>query len=329
MKYIKAYEYKQLADKIYFNTDKLDQNDKNIIYKITRGDNTTKILSDMYYIHKNDWNEKKVIQDLIKIHTQLLDYNKNVIPIKDFDMLNSNNTDYYYSLINRGKIIDKLKELPSVAVRNMKNDIRKVRNSKELDQYRNDIEYFMVHFSLLGNREEKLRKKIYDKMFKSNITLEDLLRFVDQKENLLGGKEFTKQDIITLIEESYDDMSIVYDENDVMVVKVESAEAIKEIGCNSFWCFTYGKDNYKNWNEYSYNGLVYVIINFKLPSDDVEFMHTLIRPLEKPSFYKKEENEDKSPLFNMANDNYFYKPHETLADLIGKKNIKKIFTFDL
>ena len=57
MKYIKTYEYRQLADKIYFNTDKLNQNDRNIIYdRITQGDNTTKIISDMYFRHKDDWN---------------------------------------------------------------------------------------------------------------------------------------------------------------------------------------------------------------------------------------------------------------------------------
>jgi len=328
MKYIKTYEYRQLADKIYFNTDKLNQNDRNIIYdRITQGDNTTKIISDMYFRHKDDWNIKDVIKNLKDIHNQLLNYNKNVIPIKDFDMLNKDDNDYYYSFINRGKILDRLKELPSVAIRNMKEDIRKPRDSKELDDYRHSIEYFSAQYSQLYNRDEKFRKKIHDKMFKSNITLEDLLRFAHQKENLLGGVEYSKDDVIKMVDDSYVDMTIIYDENDVLVVKVESAEAIKNIGCNSFWCFTYGQDNYRSWSNFCYHGMVYVIINFKLPSDDPEFMYILIKPLEKQSFYKKEENDYKIPLFNMANENYF-DPYPILTDLVGKKNIKKIFTFE-
>jgi hypothetical protein len=38
-------------------------------------------------------------------------------------------------------------------------------------------------------------------MFRSNITLEDLLDFAQEKENLLGGVEFTKQKIIEIEKE--------------------------------------------------------------------------------------------------------------------------------
>ena len=163
-------------------------------------------------------------------------------------------------------------------------------------------------------------------MFKSNITLKELLDFTSDKENLLGGKEFSKKDIINMVNESDEDMSIIFDQNNVMVVKVESVEAIKQLGCNSFWCFTYGNDNYKQWYQYSYNGVVYVIIDFKVPSDDQEFMHVLIKPLQKPSFYNKEENESNFNLFNMANENYF-NPYLTLIDLVGKNNLK-MFNFN-
>lgn len=39
----------QLANKVYFNTGKLTEEDKNIILNITNGDNYTKIISDFYY----------------------------------------------------------------------------------------------------------------------------------------------------------------------------------------------------------------------------------------------------------------------------------------
>ena len=53
MKYL--YEYKQLADKIYFKTNQLSDEDKKFIYSITKGDNTTKIISDIYFNYKDLW----------------------------------------------------------------------------------------------------------------------------------------------------------------------------------------------------------------------------------------------------------------------------------
>jgi hypothetical protein len=156
-----------------------------------------------------------------------------------------------------------------------------------------------------------------------------LLDFVEEKENLLGGKEFTKDMINDMIRnESDEDMSVIFETDKVMVVKIESYEAIKKIGCNSFWCFTYGGLSSRHWNEFSYNGLVYVIIDFSMPSDDPEFMHTLIKPLQKYKSYNDGgENEDSSPVFNMANENY-NNPYDVLIPLVGKSNIKKLFNFD-
>ena len=328
MKYL--YEYKQLADKIYFKTNQLSDEDKKFIYSITKGDNTTKIISDIYFNYKDLWLFDKIKENLPNIHQQLLNYNPNVFPITDFDIINSNNEKYIYNtLVDRQELIDNLKNLPSFAIRNLKTEIRKPRDNQEMHRYAQDFSYFMSQISMLNNRNEETRNKIYKKIFKSGSTLKTLLRFSDDKENLLGGVDYTKQYVYDLIKESEyeEDMSIIFEENDVMVIKIESAEAIKKIGCNSLWCFTYGEDNYKTWYNYSYNGVVYVIINFKLPFDDTEFMHVLIKPLKSEKFYNKEKNEHEIPLFNMSNDNY-YNTYPILRSLVGKPNIKKLFTFD-
>lgn len=319
-------ENKQLADKLYFNTKILSQEDKNIIYNITHGDNTTKLISDIYAAYKDNWNFREILKNLPLIHNQLLNYNPNVFPIKDYDILNSKNiNNLYYILIFRNKIINNIRQLPSIAVRNLKNDIRTIRDYNMFDDYNNDLENFMMSYSLLGNRDITLLNKIHNKMFKSNITIDDLNDFVKEKENLLGGKEFTVTDIINMVDNN-EDMEIIFNYNNVLVLKIYSAEAIKEIGCNSFWCFTYGRDNYRNWSAYNYNGMVYVIIDFKEKSDSPNFMYTLIKPLEKLSYYSKEENEDNSPLYDMANENY-YNPYIILTKLVGKQNIK-MFNFD-
>ena len=46
---LRLFENIQLADKLYFNNNKLSQEDKDIILNITHGDNYTKIVTDFYF----------------------------------------------------------------------------------------------------------------------------------------------------------------------------------------------------------------------------------------------------------------------------------------
>jgi hypothetical protein len=171
-------EHLQQADKIYFNTGKLSPKIREQILKITNGDSFTKIISDMcFFILENNYNlphEKKELSDnfLNKIenaYQELKTYNKNVFPIEGIDTAK-----YPLQIMDmlniRRKIIDNIKKLPTIAVRNLKNEIRELRNRNQLYKYNQDLEYFLAQYSLLSNRDEKLRKKIEDKMFKSNTT---------------------------------------------------------------------------------------------------------------------------------------------------------------
>jgi hypothetical protein len=108
--------------------------------------------------------------------------------------------------------------------------------------YRHRLEYFLGHYSLLDNRDAELKKFVEKKMFKSGMTIEKLLSFVEEKENLLGGKKFDKDVIKSVIEDNnHGELEIIYDQGDIMVVEVGGPYGIKEIGCNSLWCFTYGE----------------------------------------------------------------------------------------
>jgi hypothetical protein len=60
------------------------------------------------------------------IYNDVLTYNKNVYPIVGYDVYNSTDiSNVIQSLEKRRKIIDEIKKLPSVATRNLKDDIRK------------------------------------------------------------------------------------------------------------------------------------------------------------------------------------------------------------
>lgn len=310
----------QLADKLYFNTEKLSSEDKDIILDITRGDNFTKIISDFYYFLKNNSFLNFNIKRIEGLYNELKSYNKNLFPIEGFDIYKSDSW-ALSPLETRKKIIDNLKKLPSTAIRNMKADIRKPRTGSELDRYNDNLEYFMSNYSLLGNRDEKMQNKILQKMFKSETTLEDLLNFVDDKESLLGGFEFTKDTVKEMSEE--EDFEVIYEQGDVMIVRVDSPDGIKAIGCNSLWCFTYGSgfdDAYRQWGNYSYNDTVYVLIDFSLSTDSSEFMHVLIKPMideDDQLIEYDEENSEDYPIFNMANENY-YDPYSILGHLFGE-----------
>lgn len=341
----------QQADKYYFNNKKLSPKVREIILKITNGDPYTKLITDIYYdtLYQNhkmgNWaisqiddkhvetehpeNDILSIEDLRKIkglHQELKNYNKNVFPIKGYNINGVENVPKFtQALKERKSIMDKLSTLPSVATRNLKNDIRLERDSSQLQSYRSSLEYFMALYSQLDNREPELRKNVENKMFKGESSLADWIDFADEKENLLGGGEFTKKQVKEIVNDSYY-LDIVYSKGDIMIVEVSGAPGIKEIGCNSLWCFTYsGKHgNLGDWYNYSTNDLVYVIIDFSEKPDSPYFMHVLIKPI--PEIYNDEEAQ--STLFNMANQEV-YDVSSTIEHFLPLDKAKKIMDFGI
>jgi hypothetical protein len=320
----------QLADKEYFNTGLLNQDDKKVILNITHGDSYTKLITDFYsYLTKHYvWESTtSIIKRLYSLYNDVKTYNKNVFPIIGYDIIKPTNIyDLIFSLESRNKIIAELKKLPSIAIRNLKADIRQPRNGYELENYLHDLQYFTVYYSYLSNRDEKTQMKFANKLFKNNTTLKDLIRFTDEKSNFIGGVEITRDDIIKMSQS--ENFEVIYEQGNSMIVKVTSPDGIKAIGCNSLWCFTYGKglDNaYSDWYRYSYNGIVYVLINFNENYDSEDFMYVLISPLTNDNgrLIKYDDNADNSPIYNMSNENY-YSPYEILNGLFGDKTRKVI-----
>lgn len=320
-------ENPQLADKIYFKTDKLSEKDREIILSITGGDNYTYIISSFYHHIKNfriSGINKENIEKLKLLYQEVKNYNKNVFPIADYDPIKSG-SDFIYAFETRKKIIDHISKLPSFAKRNMKNDIRKVRTSSELSSYFEELDYFMMHYAFLGNRSEEIQKRILKKMFKSDTTIDDLNKFVDDKEQFIGGVELSKKEIEEM--SKTEDFDITYNQGDIMIVEVYSMEGIKAIGCNSLWCFTYG-DAYNDWHYHSTNDMVYVLINFGVKSDEADFMHVLIKPI-----FDEDgdiiEYDDQYPMFDLTNSDQ--EPLSVLNWLFGDKYeeiAKEYLTFD-
>jgi hypothetical protein len=321
----------QLADKVYFKPSKLSEEVRRIILHITNGDPYTKIMTDIYYTmlmngHRTgDWalkhldpnhqetekpkNDVMGMDDLKKlrpIYNQLKDYNKNVFPISGFNINGVENMDGLIRALNqREKILNIFNEWPSIAKRNMKDDIRRERDSSEMNHYRDMIENADAYMSMLNNRNEEAKRSILAKIFTSNTTLDNVMDFLYDKESLLGGVDMTRKQIGQILKydkENADELKVKYNKGNIMIIEVSGPDGIKEIGCNSLWCFTYnrkgGDTNWNDWYNNSTNGYCYIIIDLSQASDSEDFMHVLTKPL---LYDYSDYRGDSERLYNMAN----------------------------
>lgn len=312
----------QLADKLYFKTNKLSEEDKNEIVKITNNDELTTVISSIYFKYKELNFFDQVLKNLPSIYQSLKTYNKNVLPIKNYDINKPIDLDYF-GLIDRIKCVNKLKKLPSIALRNLKTDIRKERTLNEFDDLNDTIDIITVFLSYLDNKDENRKIKILNKLFNKNSTFDSILNFTDNKRNFVDDGEITKDEIMSVVNEN-EDLELIYEVGSTVVIKVDSVEGIKSIGCNSLWCFTYGENNWRDWMDNSYNNTVYVIINFNLESDNKDFMLVLTSPLEDEEEYDNDKN---TPLYNQHNDN-IPNPYNALRYYLKTDDFENIFSFN-
>jgi hypothetical protein len=120
----------QLADKIYFKTDLIPENIKRVILNITNSDNYTKALCDIYTMIAKEFNfnTPNYHSVLKSYYDSISTYNKNVFPILNYDINDLTKLDNIHVIEKRTSIINIINKLPSVAKRNLKNDIKTVRN---------------------------------------------------------------------------------------------------------------------------------------------------------------------------------------------------------
>jgi hypothetical protein len=99
----------QAAEKHYFKTGKLNNFDRQEIFKITGGDNYTKFIADVYDYWKG-WAVKNghttidepTMKWIVEIYNDLKNYNPNVFPVVELDVTNANAERNAYFGHNRG-----------------------------------------------------------------------------------------------------------------------------------------------------------------------------------------------------------------------------------
>ena len=283
----------QLANKLYFKNDLLSGDIKDAIFNITGGDNFTKLVSDLYY-HMSKFTKsfEKVNNGTLKLceyfYRYLTEYNKNSFPVP------GNLTDYgvdkenrfhvltlFGNLKERDSLVKEWTKLPGIIKRKLVKPLQlEIKPAFDND----DSLYLEYTFKRIYNDLKEINElvirlpKAYSenlikKMFSSVVNFEDVkknvknisnsLSFIDEdnrveKEFLLEGLQYYNADLIL-------------DKGDVVVVKANDAEAIRNLGCFSSWCFSqFGGEHY--WGEYATLGYVYVIYDFSKDTEDARFL---------------------------------------------------------
>jgi hypothetical protein len=318
----------QLADKYIFSKDLLSEDQKKYLLNICLDKKNFFILSQIYvYINNHSFIRK----DILKLYTYLSSYDKKFINI-GLDFYKNYSEQEIGNLINSLENVSKIKKifqkLPSIALRNLRHELKNLNSPWDISHYLDNLEYFYSFWGLLSNKSPLFRKKIEQKLFKNNITLKKLMNFTDEKRNLFLDTKMSKKEIIDIIEETqltWDILNVVYDKNNILVIEVSDPQGIKNIGNYSLWCFTYGDDiNIRQWKEFSYNDIVYVIFDFSLLISDPYFSMVLIKPF-------KMNNSDRGDfsLWDNHNEPIESNPKTFLSKLIGTiKEVNKIFTFN-
>jgi|GEM_PF-4885296 len=322
----------QLADKYFFDKNILSQDDKDLLLSVCKEKKFFFLLSQIHiYYNDKDFLKKESDKNNLQIrYEELVTYDKKFINI-NLDLYKFYSTREIGNIIENLKYIKKIKDifndLPSIALRNLKHELRNLQDY-EIKSYSKDLSYFYSNYLLLSNKPDLYKKKINQKIFKKGVTLSDLIKFSDDKYELFLDDKVSKKEIIDIIEESHitdDRLNIVYEKNDILVVEVSDPSGIKDIGLYSLWCFTYGDSiNYYQWKEYSYNDIVYVIFDFSCKLTDPYFSFVLIRPFK----LNNPDNGDFS-LYNNYNEPIEENPRTFLKNIMGCsfKEINKIFTF--
>lgn len=269
----------QLAEKVYFKTGIISPEDKETILNITGGDNYTKIVCDLVaWERKVNFKMGEVMWK--RFYEAVKTYNRTVLPIAGFNSIYEFDIEsigeFFYEALSRKDCVDRLKMLPGIAIRNLKEDIKKPRNDMEfryLKRQLDTIRSFLASINRLGEeREQQLLPKIFTS---SRKTFDEIINFAEESQHLLFNNFSDKSELYDIVESLEGEAEVIQDDGDLMVIDVMSPAAMKAVGCNSTWCFSLpGGESY--WSEYSYNGHVYFISDF----DDESNQYVLTHPSE-------------------------------------------------
>ena len=263
----------QLADKLYFKTGELTDNDRKLILSITGGDNYTKLIADAFHHFKqfeqdkDDWNPNS-IRMMKKMYEYIKDYDSNFFPIVDYDPQNIikpklHILELFEALQDRENVVGFVREhFDRIYLRNIRDDIRKPRTRWEFVELFNKMKDLRSQFNTLKTINPVYSDKIFKKAFSSkNKTIDSVLQHLKNIKNFLVN-DITPNQIREEIKYC-SESNIVYEKNKVMIILVGSNQDMVTLGNNTLWCFARQSYDQDYWDTYAQGSHVYIIIDFK------------------------------------------------------------------
>lgn len=336
----------QMADKIYFKTNKLNKDEIDVILSISENDSTTKFLCDVMHdyvrpqIEQAGYTFDEVIDSVKTVLSDtrefLQNYKKTIFPIKDFNILDGTG-DMYPCLALRNSIIKSYKELPSVALRNS-TDKRIERNINQFSDYDEKLDEFIELYN--QHKHNNGFDIIKDKIFQSNTNLETWLHSIttydeNYKKEHHDWTLVEPEDVQYLVDNS--DIKIKFQSNDWYMLEVTNRHDLFKLGQNSRWCFsqkTMDDDTHcDTWETYSWDGKIYALIDLQsrfynfdtmviikpFITDEVEFGGYIEFETTKDGF------DDSFVLFDDENPSFFYNEDNRNLNLGLAKEIWDMF----
>ena len=212
----------QQMDKVYTNTGLFTDEDKKRVLSITNGDNYTKTMADIYaWLHqikpydrglerkepKDEFDKYEGIRTTMKeIHDQLKGYNKYVFPIADFnpsDTSNHHPIEVWSAIKRRKIIIDFFRQIPSLFLRNIKEDIRKPIDIRHYEYYLNDeLNNLKEFFNKIDQLSDEKKTKILKKVFSSkNKSIKDIVDFTSKLDVLFLSHSDEDNEVVSKVNE--------------------------------------------------------------------------------------------------------------------------------
>lgn len=272
----------QQADKVYFKDGKLSPEVRAKILDITNGDPYTKLVTDLYFYFSRGGTENQHDEHVYKVcdefHNDLINYNKNVMPLVgnllDYSAQKDRPfhiSDIYSCLGYRRAAVRRLKELPSVVVRNLKQEISEPSNQEyHFEGIARQLKKLVDAIDGLPRDNDK-REEYINKIAASN---NSLTMMVDVAEHFLFtvnqyGQEMDREDVLYILEDI--NAKVLQDSKGLLVIQVNDAYAMTQVGCTSTWCFARPNDE-SWWEQYAPEGFVIVIYDFKLDYNDAKHL---------------------------------------------------------
>lgn len=267
---IKLYENYQLAQKYYVKAGKISEEDMEYLKECCRFPQYLSVYAWVYLQYPKDKQLLKKICDTLNNYYNL----QNLIKISELSNPNEivKNDDFYYgvleSISKRNELLIKLRNVDSKYLRNINKFLTGPFSlhgiSKMLESLSGLIKWIKTYEDY---EDSEIKRKIINTAFSSQMgSLEKIVDFLrDSYEEDLHHKDINStQEVLDIIEEEglQYDLKVLYNQGDEILLLVESQDALRELTCNSMYCFS-RLDARKQWNVYAAGEFVFLLFNFK------------------------------------------------------------------